>query len=447
MGKLTYTTKCGHYGSIWTRDRGFWQWDVQGPTVRHHNDEAEGQQIYVKMAIAHYLSIPIQTIRIQKGSASKYHKRRAASAHPVRIKKNSPRKNKSNGTVDLTRDEALAREILKRIHRGSPSRSRKGRPPVPIELSDSDDNDSYHSYARSGDEVAAEEIIKRIQRKRKSPTRTPSPRKETAPPSPRPSPKSTDLGKPKLECSPSRRARCQVCERRIPKGVLRVGTVSVWKGSIHHNQYYHPECCPDDLKKSLFPDDCPKQDSGKFWDDKRDEMDKFQMQRQHTIEVERRELRQSLRKLRLKLHEEQGAKDGPALIISLSTIDNIVYSQPTTKTALLNVRGIGKQMLELYGRALLKEVRAYVSNQEMSENEEESNEEQSQGTKRSRVEAPSDEEAPNKCNGTIQSDDETPNTCNTTEPPTKGKSSEEGALAKDHSGSGGSDSIIETVLV
>lgn len=345
--------------------------------MRHHDDEAEGDPIQVKMAIAHYLSIPLTHIKTERASQkTSKDKRGGRSLKPIKIKKYSP-KHRRDDSDESTRDQA--KEVLARIHRGSPSRAgRKGRPPVPLALSDieSDDNDSY-SYAGGDAKDPKEEVIKRIQRKRKSPGR------KKASPKAVPAQVSAGLAKPRLEYSLSRRTRCQVCQQRIPKGAFRVGVQSVYKG-LHHNEYYHPECCPDDLKKILSPDH-KKKDIRKFWNDQRQEMDEYKEQRQHTIEVERAGLRRRLRKLRRKLHEEQGAKaDGRALIISLETIDNIVFSKPTTKTALMNVRGIGKQMYELYGRALLKEVSKYVSNEQESDSEE-SDEEQSPAAKRLKV--------------------------------------------------------------
>jgi HRDC domain len=320
MVNYTFTTTCGHNGSIQTRDEGPWTWQCRGPKVNEdsgvHEEVSGGNRLYLRIAIARYLGISTKDIQI-KYYANKIYRDTAEVAEV------SPTK----PFVRPPESEILA---------------------IPYEI-------PSHNRKMNHRQSSTPRYI-----------RTPSSAKQRAVKS---TPRKASQNDPKhrLEFSPSKKARCQKCGERILKGDLRVGFDTLWGSGpqkIHQRRYYHKDCCSETQKRSLLKEKSPSEEEdpskASSWEEELEILEEAKRRRQQIIEEERADLRARLRKLRIHLHEKQGKLGGRALIISLETIDNIVLSAPTTETALLNVKGIGKTMLELYGQPILKEVRRYV---------------------------------------------------------------------------------------
>ncbi|CAB9506018.1 expressed unknown protein [Seminavis robusta] len=168
-----------------------------------------------------------------------------------------------------------------------------------------------------------------------------------------------------VERSPSSRAKCRKCKQPIDKGEGRIGApyqLSLGKLQLSKHKYYHKECFPTtaEAKKKLFPDSPDHVDVKQAIKKRLRRVDQQQQEDQHIIEVQRATLRARLRKLRLKLFEEQGAKGGSVVILSLKALDQIVLTLPQSFHELGRIKGIGPTMVQKYGKPLVREVRRFV---------------------------------------------------------------------------------------
>ena len=146
----------------------------------------------------------------------------------------------------------------------------------------------------------------------------------------------------KIEISPNNRAKCHKCEAKIVKGEERYGFVEVNEYG-RTQRYYHPRCCPDNLKDRLPSPEKRKQD---------------------LVLEEREELAAELRSLRSLFASELDVE--PFYIFHNRSIDELVAKMPTTESGLLEIWGIKQRKVETFGDAILTVIKQYKRRQNPS---------------------------------------------------------------------------------
>lgn len=313
MVDFTFTTRCGHHGSVQTttNENGEWTWECYGPKVAEesgvHKGVSGATRLHIRIAIAQYLQIKFdsQSIEFKKAAPGVFETEKATASK----EDNVPVENRAAAQCSYSSPRKVSSPPSKAVR------------------------NKEHTFV----------VVS-------------TPRRAAS------------IGsKHKLEFSPNRRAVCQACGQRIPKGDLRVGINSPWGSGprkLLHHQYYHKHCVSGKQKRKLFRGEA---DFEKCWQEDLEVMDNGKRRRQKTIEMDRADLRDRLFVLRSRLYEKEGAKksDHPTCLrLSDDTIDNIVFHAPESEDALLNVKGIGPVMFAKYGQPILDEVRKYATMQD-----------------------------------------------------------------------------------
>ena len=176
-----------------------------------------------------------------------------------------------------------------------------------------------------------------------------------------------------VELSPTSRAGCRSCGRKIMEGSWRIGEhFFMEKYEKWGVKYYHRSCAEENgavLKRLKLTNDlgCSKS-KRKLEDDlcslnrQRIQMEvsnitKSEGKRRRLVYEERASLREKLRKLRTSFAEKLHVR--PYWIFQDIALDGIVERMPSNSYELLQVKGIGYKKLKSFGSPILKIVASF----------------------------------------------------------------------------------------
>ena len=157
--------------------------------------------------------------------------------------------------------------------------------------------------------------------------------------------------KDKVELSPNGRARCRQCRTKILKGSKRVGIETYSPRYDNYTvMYYHESCLPSNLKSNL------RLQGGRSPEDELSRQHKQQVEAQARLR-ERRDLRESLRQLRLSFARRLSV---PAYRVFHDTVlDALTVRMPRTKTEFLAVPGLAEKKYRSFGAPVLQVIQHY----------------------------------------------------------------------------------------
>jgi len=157
--------------------------------------------------------------------------------------------------------------------------------------------------------------------------------------------------KDKVELSPNGRARCRQCRTKILKGSKRFGIETYSPRYDNYTvMYYHESCLPSNRKSHL------RLQGGRSPEDELSCQHKQQVEAQTRIR-ERRELRESLRQLRLSFARRLSV---PAYRVFHDTVlDALTVRMPQTKTEFLAVPGLAEKKYQSFGAPVLQVIQHY----------------------------------------------------------------------------------------
>ena len=152
----------------------------------------------------------------------------------------------------------------------------------------------------------------------------------------------------KYEFSPSNRAKCQKCRKKIHRGTVRVGVEEYSaRYNKHIHRYYHDTCFPAKNRLRL---------AGGTPQDELARQSKEQVQK-HRLLTERGDLRESLRHLRRLFANRLDLP--PFMIWADTVLDDLVVKMPKNQEELLKVHGIGPKKYRSFGDPILQVIRHY----------------------------------------------------------------------------------------
>jgi len=152
----------------------------------------------------------------------------------------------------------------------------------------------------------------------------------------------------KIELSPTGRAKCRACRRKILQGTQRVGReVFHPRHHAYYCEYYHAQCVPANTHLRL---------GGRSPADELARQHKEEVQR-HVKIRERAALRESLRQLRLQFARRLKV---PAFIVFHdTTLDDLTVRLPANHSEFLEVHGLGPKKWQSFGTPILQVVNHY----------------------------------------------------------------------------------------
>jgi superfamily II DNA helicase RecQ len=180
----------------------------------------------------------------------------------------------------------------------------------------------------------------------------------------------------KVEQSPNSLANCRICKSRISKGCWRIGAHYLFERTQAWNvKYYHKSCCEQNTKIlnglklpcGSTNDACNLSGKRKHSDISATQKKRIEEEttnhlnsvnkRHRVVHNERGDLRELLRKLRLKFASHLDV--APYMILSNSVLDSLVETMPSNKEQFLQIKGLGPKKYEKFGTTFLFAISQY----------------------------------------------------------------------------------------